>query len=130
MGFKRDENRGKKLGSRSGGWNPSHKLISREERANLRQDLETRAGSTLSKLQQKFSKIIAKDEQLKCIKEAVEVVFGFQGKPEQVELRACILRRCTARIVQVELRPFWMEPVETIVCDGVKLKYAPKLVPI
>jgi len=25
------------------------------------------------------------DEQLKCIKEAVEVVFGFQGKPEQVE---------------------------------------------
>ena len=33
MGFKRDENRGKKLGSRLGGWNPSHKLISREERA-------------------------------------------------------------------------------------------------
>ena len=48
------------------------------------EDLETRAGSTLSKLQQKFSKIIAKD-QPKCIKEAVEVVFGFQGKPEQVE---------------------------------------------
>jgi hypothetical protein len=85
MGFKRDENRGKKLGSRFGGWNPPHKLISKEERANLRQDLETRAGSTLSKIQQKFSKIIAKDEQLKCIKEAVEVVFGFQGKPEQVE---------------------------------------------
>ena len=24
----------------------------------------------------------------------------------------------------------WMEPVDTIVCNGVKLKYAPKLVPI
>src|SRR3984957_16654472 len=47
-----------------------------------------------------------------------------------MEDRACILRRCTARIVQVGLRPFWMEPVDTIVCNGVKLKYAPKLVPI
>jgi hypothetical protein len=65
MGFKRDENRGGKPGSRSGCWNPSHKLISRGERANLRQDLETKAGSTLSKLQQKFSKIIAKEKQFK-----------------------------------------------------------------
>ena len=59
MGFKRNENRGKKLGSRSGGWNPSHKLVSREERANLRQDLETRAGSTLTKLQVILAGVVA-----------------------------------------------------------------------
>ena len=29
--------------------------------------------------------LTAKDKQLDCLKEAVELVFGFQGKPDQVE---------------------------------------------
>ena len=67
MGFKRDESRGGNPGSCSGCWNPSHELISRGERANPRQDLETKAGSTLSKLQQKFSKIRISSSKIKTI---------------------------------------------------------------
>lgn len=85
MGFKKNENRGKATGSRSGGWNPSHKFESREERERQRQDIETKSGSALTKIQQKFAKITTKDKQLDCIKEAVKLVFGFQGKSDQVE---------------------------------------------
>ena len=36
------------------------------------------------KIQQKFSRLTSKDKQLNCLKEAVELVFGFQGKSDQV----------------------------------------------
>jgi len=77
--------RGKAAGSRSGGWNSSHKFESREERERQRQETRTNEGSALMKIQQKFARLTAKVKQLDCLKEAVELVFGFQGKPDQVE---------------------------------------------
>src|SRR6202007_698069 len=76
--------RGKAAGSRSGGWNSSHKLESREERERQRQEIRTNEGSALMKIQQKFARLTAKDKQLDCLKEAVELVYGFQGKPESI----------------------------------------------
>jgi hypothetical protein len=63
----------------------SHKLESKEELERQRQETRTNEGSALMKIQQKFARLTAKDKQLDCLKEAVELVFGFQGKPDQVE---------------------------------------------
>jgi len=70
---------------RQGDWNSSHKLESREELEHQRQETRTNEGSALMKIQQKFAMLTAKDKQLDCLKEAVELVLGFQGKPDQVE---------------------------------------------
>jgi hypothetical protein len=58
---------------------------SREERERQRQETRINEGSALMKIQQKFARLTAKVKQLDCLKEAVELVFGFQGKPDQVE---------------------------------------------
>ena len=86
MVFQKKETRGKSAGSRSGGWNPSLALESKEERERHQQALKTKAGSALTKIQQKMAETTLKDDQLDCIRKAVELVFGFQAKPDQVEM--------------------------------------------
>jgi hypothetical protein len=85
MPKQKNSDRGQAAGSRSGGWNPSHKLESKEERERQRQETRTNEGSALMKIQRKFSMLTSKDRQLDCLKEAVELVFRFQGKSDQVE---------------------------------------------
>jgi superfamily II DNA helicase RecQ len=85
MPKQKKSDRGKAAGSRSGGWNPSHKLESKGERERQKQETRTNEGSALMKIQRKFSMLTSKDRQLDCLKEAVELVFGFQGKSDQVE---------------------------------------------
>ena len=58
--------------------NPGKKL------EHQRQETRTNKGSALMKMQQKFAMLTAKDKQLDCLKLAVGLVFGFQGKPDQV----------------------------------------------
>jgi hypothetical protein len=47
--------------------------------------LRTKEGSALKKIQQTIARTTAKDDQFDCIRRAVELVFGFQAKPDQVE---------------------------------------------
>ena len=79
MSKQKRNDRGKAAGSRSGGWNSSHKLESREELERQRQETRANEGSALMKIQQQFAKLTAKGKQLDCLKEAVKLVFGFQG---------------------------------------------------
>ena len=57
----------------------------KNESARDKRQGQMKAPSALMKIQQRFARLTAKVKQLDCLKEAVEFVFGFQGKPDQVE---------------------------------------------
>jgi hypothetical protein len=84
MGFQKKENRGKGAGSRLGGWNPYHKLQFNEEREQHKRAIRTEDRSTLTEIRRRFARTTVKDGQLDYIRKAVEFVFGFRPKPDQV----------------------------------------------
>jgi hypothetical protein len=91
MGFQKKEHRGQVAGSRLpvGGWNPYHKPEFNEEREQHKRAIGTEDRSTLTEIQQKFARTTVRDGQLDCIRKAVELVFGFQPKPNQVVSLRC-----------------------------------------
>jgi superfamily II DNA helicase RecQ len=59
--------------------------LCQEEREQRKRDIKTGAAQTLQKIQQKLAISKTNEEQYKCIEEAVELVFGFPAKKDQIQ---------------------------------------------